>query len=112
MFRQGIAFEMDRTRAHRVIACSDIGRVGDGGVCHALLEGVPAVVIEPALLRGKHNGEPPPTDLEAPPRWAVVVGNTGDLLLAIGADRIEMFASQEQEVCPLDLGLIHGELTA
>lgn len=103
---------MDRARAHRVIACSDAGRVGDGGVRQALLEGVPAVVIEPALLSHKHNDNPPPIGLDLPPRWAVVVGNSGDLLLAIGADRIEMFASQAQEVFSLDLGLIHGELTA
>lgn len=79
----------------RVASCHDALRISSTS-WSAVLEGCPALLVEPAAVCGA----PEPGSHGAlladshPPRAAVVLGFHGDMLLALACDDAEFFAEQ------------------
>lgn len=111
LYRASVAYDLSRSEARRVLRCTGLHRVGDSGACIAMLEGAPGVVIEPDRLAAPHAGELSAQQTGADAvRWAVVIGRSGDLMVALAADRVEMFAPADSSARPIDLDKAFEEI--
>lgn len=106
-YRNGQAYDLTRAAVKSVLGFQAMDLQGASGVHLGALEGQPAVALEPAQLREDRAARTPDTAAEsrhdsAAPPLGVVIGSTGDVLLALAADRIEAFPEDNDSAHRMD----------
>jgi hypothetical protein len=88
--RAGISYDLPKETVRRVCACHAITPIAGHSAYACELEGLPALLMEPNVLRaGSRSG---PGDGLPAPRFAVLVGGSADMPVALAADSVDPLA--------------------
>jgi hypothetical protein len=103
MRRNGQTLDVRCAHVRRVAACRQPVRLSSSA-WSAVLDGTPAMLIEPqAVLSPPVCGAPAePTVVLAPPSAGMVIGWSGDMLLALACDGVEFFPEGHASALTLD----------
>lgn len=95
IFRQGRSYDLPKTAVRRVVTCGPLVAIGDRGGYTGLLEGLPALLVEPLTMQsvridrggGRRDGFPSA-------RFAVIIGESADMPFALVADQVDALPDQ------------------
>lgn len=113
--RQDLAYDLSRDAVKSVLAVQQADVAGDSGTLVGCLDGQPAVIVEPMLITdtgatGQSAGSSKSKTRQKPPRWGLVIGVTGDMLLALAADQVDAFAEPLDSARRIDLSQLQQTL--
>lgn len=103
MRRSGQTLDVRCAHVRRVAACRQPVRLSSAA-WSAVLDGAPAMLIEPqaALSSPASGASADPTVASSPPSAGVVIGWSGDMLLALACDGVEFFPEGHVSSLTLD----------
>lgn len=113
--RSGRRYLLPRQLARRLVPMTDEAILVGSGVALVAVEGLPAVLVEPAQLLAKpvlmDQDMTPPGDQQPLARFALLVEALGDVSWAIAADEVGPADGEHQDASWLDLtkGLVDVE---
>lgn len=110
--RAGVAFDIPKETVRRVCACNLVTAVGSHGAYSSELEGLPALILEPSVLAASTPGGAamPPAAAFPPPRFAVLLGDSADMPVAIAADHVDAWSDPTAGTIVLSADKIHTSL--
>jgi hypothetical protein len=113
LHRHGVSYDLEKTGVRRVCACTDVIALGDRGAFTAIIDGVPVLLIEPAALRSAMasasvaSASAATNDSVLLPRFAVLIGESADMPLAIAADQLDTWADPMRADARITTQAIH-----
>jgi hypothetical protein len=110
--RAGACYDIPKETVRRVCACYSVISIGSHGAYSAELEGLPALIIEPTVFQSPiaQCDIAPHGDPVAPPKLAVLVGDSADMPIALAADDIDAMPEPSLQAIAVSADTIHTVL--